>query len=246
MRRLLKTYESSLCSPSLSPVFSTVNGAFGSNNNGFMYMYTERMKINLLLLILFTLPVRVMAEASNSAFFPLKQGDQWVYLTTNKEKKEKFDMQVTVEGPWQDHGKSGMILTQKDKRGKMREFLLTEEAGIFIYKLGLSKTLTPEINTRFQPAVPRVIFPLTPGTKVHWEGRLKVAMVDKPIIFDGTVVGWEDIDVPAGHFHCLKLHYHEKRGEDLIDENAWYAEKVGQVKYDGGKYIKELTTYKID
>jgi len=68
--------------------------------------------------------------------------------------------------------------------------------------------------------------------------------VDKPIIFDGEVVGFEDIEVPAGKFHCIKLHYHEKRGEDVIDETAWYAEGVGQVKYDGGEYVKELKSFK--
>ncbi len=67
--------------------------------------------------------------------------------------------------------------------------------------------------------------------------------MNKPIIFDGEVTGWEDIEVPAGKYHCIKLHYHEKRGDDVIDEDAWYAEGVGQVKYDGGQYIKELKSY---
>jgi len=186
-------------------------------------------------------PARLTTETD--AFFPLDQGDSWIYDTLNKTKKEHFDMTVLTEGPWQEKGLSGMILTQKDKRGTMREFLLRNEKGVFIYKLGLSKSFTPEVFTRFTPAVPRVIFPLEPGTKVHWEGRLKVAWVDKPIIFDGEVTGWEDIEVPAGKFHCIKLHYHEKRGDEVIDESAWYASEVGQIKYDGGQYVKELKVY---
>jgi hypothetical protein len=70
-------------------------------------------------------------------------------------------------------------------------------------------------------------------------------IMDKPIIFDGEVLGWEDITVPAGKFHCIKLHYHEKRGGEIIDEEAWYAQGVGQVKYDGGQYVKELKSYKV-
>ena len=31
--------------------------------------------------------------------------------------------------------------------------------------------------------------------------------------------------------------------DEIIDEDAWYAEGVGQVKYDGGQYIKELKKY---
>ena len=121
---------------------------------------------------------------------------------------------------------------------------MKNEKGVFIQKLGVSKAYSPEVTTRFTPAVPRVIFPLTPGTKVHWEGHLKIAWVDKHILFDGAVVGWEDIEVPAGKFHCIKLHYHEKRDDEIIDENYWYAEGVGQVKYDGGTFRKELKSYK--
>lgn len=184
------------------------------------------------------------AEPSDKDFFPTPQGTEWVYKTTQKEKKTDFDMRVVIEGPWQDGDKSGVIMTQKDKRGTMRQFLLENDKGVFINKLALSKALTPEVNTRFTPAVPLLIFPLKPGTKVHWEGRLKVAWVDKPIIFDGEVMGWDDIEVPAGKYHCIKLHYHEKRGDEVIDEDAWYAAGVGQVKYDGGKYVKELKSFK--
>ncbi len=202
-------------------------------------------RIAAMYLLLLGLAAGRLGAAPSEAFFPLTKGASWVYDTLNKKKNDRFDMKVVVEGPWKTDDAEGMIMTQKDHRGQMREFLIQNEKGIFIKKLGLSKSLTPEINTRFTPPVPRVIFPLEPGTKVHWEGRLKVATVDKPIIFDGEVTGWEDVDVPAGHFHCMKLHYHEKRGTDIIDEDAWYAEGVGQVKYAGGQYVKELKSYRI-
>jgi hypothetical protein len=184
------------------------------------------------------------AEINSQAFFPLEKGDTWVYNTIRKNSQDRFEMKVWVDGSWAEAGIGGMILTQKDPRGTMREFLLQDAKGIFIYKLGLSKSYTPEVFARFTPAVPRVIYPLEPGTKVQWEGRLKVAFIKKPIVFDGEVVGWEDIAVPAGHYHCIKLHYHEKRGNDVTDENAWYAEGVGQVKYDGRQYLKELKSFR--
>src|SRR5258707_14859794 len=86
----------------------------------------------------------VWAEVSNEAYVPLDKGFSWVYDTTKKTKKEPehFDMKVVMEGPWEEKGLSGMIMTQKDKRGKMREFLLRDEKGILIYKLGLSKGYT--------------------------------------------------------------------------------------------------------
>jgi hypothetical protein len=182
------------------------------------------------------------AEPASEAFFPWSEGSTWVYDTLHKSKKDHFDMKVTIQGPWKDEATnvSGMIMTQRDKRGQMREFLTKTEKGIFIQRLGVKKSYTPESFVRFTPAVPRVIFPLIPGTTVHWEGRLKILTVNKPIVFDGEVLGWEDVEVPAGKYHCIKLHYHEKRGDEIIDETAWYAEGVGQVKYDGGEYVKEL------
>lgn len=187
----------------------------------------------------------VSAGVNSEAFFPQTKGSEWVYDTYKKGAKKPFEMKVVIEDSWKDEGGSGQIMKQKDKRGTMREFLLTNEKGVFITKLGLAKSFTPEIFTRFNPPVPRVIFPLDPGTQVHWEGRLKVATINKKILFDGEVTGWEEIEVPAGKFKCIKLYYDEKRGDEAIVEEAWYAEGVGQVKYKGGEYVKELKSYSI-
>ncbi len=181
------------------------------------------------------------SSPEDDAYFPLNEGFSWVYKTHHKTKKDTFDMNVVVEGRWKDDGQSGMILTQKDKRFRMRQFLIQNEKGIFVHRLVIYKGL--KITNEFSPAVPFVIYPLKPGTKVHWEGNVKNIAMNKRIVFDGEVVGEEEIDVPAGRFKCVKLHYKEKRGDENIEETAWYAEGVGQVKYDGGEYVKELASY---
>src|SRR5687768_4911423 len=121
------------------------------------------MKTLLAILTLSLISPSARAEKTpDEAFFPLQQGFSWVYETYNKKEKERFDMKVTVEGGWGEDalspalrkvlmqqgfqaGKtgtiSGMILAQKDKRGRMREFLLKSEKGIFIYKIGLKKSV---------------------------------------------------------------------------------------------------------
>jgi len=105
-------------------------------------------------LLLFLAAPFLHADPVDKDFFPTDPGAEWVYKTTQKEKKTDFDMRVMIDGPWQDGDKSGVIMTQKDKRGTMRQFLLENEKGAFIDKLALSKALTPEVNTRFTPAVP--------------------------------------------------------------------------------------------
>ena len=109
------------------------------------------------------------AGPQDESFFPWTQKSEWVYSTLNKSEKDRFDMNVVMQEPWKDGDISGMVMTQKDKRGTMRQFLYKNEKGIFLQKLGLSKSYTPEVNTRFSPAVPMLIFPLVPGTKVHWD-----------------------------------------------------------------------------
>src|SRR6185437_4707392 len=161
--------------------------------------------------VLWLAPAALHATPSSKDdfFFPWTIGSSWVYKTTNKKSTDVFPLEVKTTGAWTEDGESGIIVVQKDKHGTMRQFMLRNEKGVFLEKLGLSKSYTPEIFTRFHPALPVVVYPLEQGNKVHWEGRLKVATINEQIIFDGEVVGWEDLDVPAGHFHCIKLHYHE-------------------------------------
>jgi len=203
------------------------------------------MKKLLLLLISCSLYGNASESADLTAFFPMEKGMSWIYDTLDKKTHDHFDMNVVIQDSWKENDEQGMIMKQKDKRGTMREFLLKKENGIFIYKLGLSKSYTPEVFSRFTPPVPRVIAPLAPGTKVEWKGRLKAAgVVNKPIRFSGVVVGWEDVNVPAGTFHCIKLFYDQYRGDEHVQEYAWYADGVGQVKYEGGQYVKELKEFK--
>jgi hypothetical protein len=200
----------------------------------------------ILLLLLGCIGFGLAAEPADIAtYFPMDKGITWIYDTLDKKAGEHFDMKVEIQDSWKDGDVGGMIMKQKDKLGTMREFLFKKDGGIFIYKLGLSKSYTPEIFSHFTPAIPRVIAPLTPGTKVSWEGRIKAAGVyNKPIKFSGVVVGWEDVKVPAGTFHCIKLFYDQYRGDEHVQEYAWYADGVGQVKYDGGQYVKELKEFK--
>jgi len=183
------------------------------------------------------------------AYFPMDKGFTWTYDTLHKPDGKHFDMKVTIADTWTDGDAAdaphGVIMKQKDERGTMREFLVEKSGGIFIHRLGLSKSYTPEVFSRFTPDVPRVIAPLTPGVHVEWQGTLKAAgVVNKKIKFSGTVVGWEDVKVPAGTFHCIKLFYDQYRDDQHVQEYAWYADGVGQVKYDGGEYVKELKEFK--
>src|ERR1039458_1265126 len=82
------------------------------------------------------------ATGPDDSFFPSTKGDSWIYKTTNKQEKESFEMKVIIEDQSCDQGISAVktveqgstawknldgrceaTMTQRDKRGKMREFL---------------------------------------------------------------------------------------------------------------------------
>jgi hypothetical protein len=168
----------------------------------------------------------------------------WVYDTRHRTKNERFDMTVRVEGEWKDGATNGLILTQEDPRGRMREYLLRTDRGWGMARVAIKRAIAPEVSTRFEPPMPRMMFPVQPGSTLHWEGQLKIGWIDRKIVFDGEVAGWEDVTVPAGTFRCVRLHFVEKRGDEPVEEDVWYAPGVGQVKYSGSNYIKELKSLK--
>jgi hypothetical protein len=184
-------------------------------------------------------------KASPQTWFPLTIGSIWQYRVVSKDHKEKFEMSVSIDPPEKYDGREFIIMTQKDKRGRMRSFLTKTSEGIFCKKTGLKKSISPELDAVHKPDIPLFLFNVTPGHTFHWEGSLKVAWVNKKIVLDGKIIGLETITVPAGTFDCVKIYFHQKRDNEISDEYAWYAQGVGQVKYSGGQYVKELTSYDI-
>ncbi|MFH1259843.1 MAG: hypothetical protein ABII74_08590 [Elusimicrobiota bacterium] len=177
-------------------------------------------------------------------YYPLNLGDQWEYQVTSVNKKENFVMKVMVEPSQVYEGKMYAVLTQQDKRGKMRSFICSDEKGVYLKQTLLSKKFTPEVSAVHLPAIPVIIFPLEKGEKFHWEGKLKVAWINKAIVMDGEILGEEEITVPAGSFKCVKIYFKIFKDKKTSDQYGWYAPRVGQVKYIGEEYIKLLKSYK--
>lgn len=177
-------------------------------------------------------------------YFPTPVGAEWRYDVRDKKAGDRFEMRVVIDPDWREGELGGPVMRQRDKRGTMKQFLLRRDDGVFLHKLGLSKSYTPEVTTRFTPAAPVLPFPLTPHALPEWQGRLKVAWVDKRIRYTGQVMGEEEVKVPAGAFRCVRVFFDQWRDDEHVQETVWYAPDVGQVRYDGGQYVKELIEYK--
>jgi hypothetical protein len=101
-------------------------------------------------------------------------------------------------------------------------------------------------------------FPLYPGKT--WENQYNWEMLGTPPIRGkaderGRVLGWEDVQVPAGTFHALKVEDSTRifgRGGAADEETVvfWYSPKVNRfVKFDyrsiiEGELLAELVRYK--
>ncbi|MBI5555662.1 MAG: hypothetical protein HY920_07440 [Elusimicrobia bacterium] len=185
--------------------------------------------------------------ADKNDYYPLTTGSQWIYQIADYENKnDSFDQTATIE-PAETYDKvTCSILKQKDKRGIVRAFVLKNSQGIFWKKISASKSFTPEASSVFIPELPIMMFPLNPGSAWDWEGKLKIAWINKNIKMRGEIVSTnEELIVPAGTFKCVKIYLHQIRDNEPSDEYAWYAPGVGQIKYQTRKTLKVLKSYNV-
>ena len=206
------------------------------------------MNINRIFITLVLLGLGVTAWAADkNDHYPLTPGSQWVYqITDHENKNDVFDQTSTIEPPETYNKVLCNILKQKDKRGTVRAFVVKNEKGIFWKKIGASKSFTPEASSVFIPELPIMIFPLAKDAKWDWEGKLKIAWINKNIKMHCEILSVnEEITVPAGTFKCVKIFIHQVRDNEPSDEYGWYAPGVGQIKYQTKKTLKVLKSYNV-
>jgi hypothetical protein len=185
--------------------------------------------------------------AEKDDYYPLTPGSQWVYqITDHENKNDVFDQTATIEPPETYDKVQCSVLKQKDKRGIVRAFVVKDEKGVFWKKIGASKSFTPEANSVFTPAIPIMQFPLTKNAKWDWEGKLKIAWINKNIKMHCEILAADEaLTVPAGTFRCVKIYIHQIRDNEPSDEYGWYAPGVGQIKYQTKRTLKVLKSYNV-
>lgn len=127
--------------------------------------------------------------------------------------------------------------------------------NIFVYRSLTESSSEPSVSSK--PGI-WFAFPLYPGKtwddSYDWEMK-GASPVQGRAEDHGKVLGWEDVQVPAGTFHALKVQvnsrYYGKGG--MADEETlvyWYSSRVNRfVKFDyssfyEGALIAELVSYK--
>ena len=152
-------------------------------------------------------------------------GDSWTYQYT--------DVWKNAPG-----SRNRLEVTAVDDSG-IRADVKRVATGAVISQQRFSREMNPVDRGKmhFEPAYPRYVFPLAPGKE--WRSQ---ATGENPSLgrrwryrFEGKVVGWEKIKVPAGEFDALKVEvvaYYQGEevntngGSGQLNETSWFAPAV--------------------
>jgi hypothetical protein len=187
-----------------------------------------------------TNPAAAASDTSQIAAPSLHSGDVWV------DRIRGADREFRIES----------INDNKMEVSFWGSEMTTDQAlNIFVYRSLTESSSEPSVSTK--PGI-WFAFPLYPGktwdNSYDWE--MKGAAPAQGRAEDhGKVLGWEDIQVPAGTFHALKVEvnsrFYGKGG--MADEDTlvyWYSSQVNRfVKFDyhsfyEGAVVAELVSYK--
>ncbi len=187
----------------------------------------------LALLILFALSALLPAspvpnDGPKKHFHPTGKGTKWVYKSGSTRIASKID-EVEVKG-----GETivNIVFEEPNNKTSPVETLLLNEKGVF-----RTRALGDEVD----PPICLLKLPAKVGTK--WSGKLD----DFVIVDNSTIVGIEEVEVPAGKFKAIRvelnLQFKDITSIDTHLPTHWYVEGIGLVKSHIGKSISELVEF---
>lgn len=164
-------------------------------------------------------PTGAARGVPGSAILP-DVGDTWTYLFTErdygnkKESKFRRTVEAVTDAEIRIRAGGGDLLVYNHEGNLTRRE----------YKSG-------EVRT-WQPFLPRFNHPLEPGKT--WQQKFLFRRPDREVENDATitVVGWEDVSVPAGAFKALKIAYvswYRRKDNNFVGRtavNLWFAPEV--------------------
>jgi hypothetical protein len=148
---------------------------------------------------------------------PLEVGRTWTYIGMLGERQVH-----TITGR-DGVGRLDCVVYQIEAGSTIqRLWMRAEKDGVKHYRTQLGELGPVELDD----AAVHYVLPATPGRTWQYE-----EMGVLPVTYDGTIVGVESVEVPAGRFRCVKVRIvgtHEK--VRMVERTSWYAPGVGLVK----------------
>lgn len=161
----------------------------------------------------------------------LRVGNKWTFKS-----KEGQEITWTVAGKDKKAGKECVKVEIKTAVRTNVEWIQLTDEGEF---------LVAKDRYTFKPPYPRLKLPAKIGEK--WDAKTTVESevesdAEQTVNYD--IIATEDVDVPAGHWNCVKINFTIKKGAGEVSGTHWRADGVGIVKIQlepGGTF--ELVKY---
>ena len=167
-------------------------------------------------------------------YFPTKVGTKRVYRMSGDPRREPSEHTFTVTDVKVKDGATVVALEREvgTARGRVAKFpwgtVRVSKAGVFH-------------TDSFDPPLPVLRVPLTPGSSWKWEGTSNKERRSQT----RTIKGMEVIKVPAGEFNAVRIEVVETRDGDehIFRSTEWHAAGVGRVKWVSNNLTEELTAF---
>jgi hypothetical protein len=182
-------------------------------------------------------PANKPTQKPSPDYFPLRVGDSWTYRNTEE---GGYTLKVVSAEPVE--GAPTRFVIELSSEVKILNTFSKADGWV---RLHFERYPEHEgLEAKYDPPKQYLPDPLVAGQKWEWAGAdpTQARFTEK-----NSVVGIEEITVPAGKFRAMKVVSVMTGGSIPKTKTAWYAEGVGLVKSttEGGqiKYGSELADY---
>jgi hypothetical protein len=173
-------------------------------------------------------------EKAAPLYYPTRVGDSRLYeLRTGGETSAHRDIVTAVEA------KDGVhrVTLSRVTEGEPEVMGLVEVSAKGVYRLRSG-------GVTFKSPLPVVKLPVKPGET--WDNRAD-SDAGAAALKKFTLVGEEEVEVPAGKFKAVRLDSETGPGADTVRTSSWYAPRVGLVKMktvrDGTETLQVLKSF---
>ena len=208
-----------------------------------------------ILVIVFSL-VYTFTPATAQNYYPADIGNEWVMESTTGKEERTYTLETPNDPADQEY--ILLKIETEDFANKEididRYFVTTDNEGIKLHKTVFTIGTYAAIGDIVANFSPPVIFfrnVLREGDKWKIVADAKIANIELESITNLEVVGYEDVETPAGTFHfCAKveLKVSTTGAINIVPTTSyqWLAPDVGPIKYENSQgVIYELVSYNL-
>lgn len=164
-------------------------------------------------------------------FFPMKKGMVWVYTTLSKGGRVLYESKVRVVDEIEDskevHSGAKKSFTIKSESPLETLTLKYKRQGNWTLLLEEEHSKDKYLNLKYEPPFKYVCQDMARGMSWTWHGRAAIGGTKTETM---KVIGWEDVEVPAGKFRAIKVAIFSDTGGVIKTRYNWFAAGKGLVK----------------